>query len=174
MDGKVTDMTHLGIKHRLRIKQFLTSTGVSLWALGFAGTAVQAQDSNFGTFTLNAKTLASVVNGATGGSTSLPAITTNSDRNDNQCLGFGDPKPDHIMKLTRKVDRLKLQVDSGGKDTTLVIMGPDGDFRCADDFGGGKDAGMDDLDWKSGTYQVWVGSVVPGARRDYRLTVQGF
>lgn len=133
-----------------------------------------AQDSNFGTLNLNPKNLSAVANGKTGGSTSLPAITSNTDRNENQCIGFGDPKPDHILKLTRKFDRLRLQVDSGGRDTTLIIKGPDGDFRCADDFAGSKDAGLEDSDWQPGEYQVWVGTVIQGQRRDYRLVVQGF
>jgi hypothetical protein len=143
-------------------------------ALGLTATGTAAVDeSNFGVFTLNPQTKASMVNGSTGGSTSLPAIVANSDRNDNQCLGFGDPKPDHIMQLNRKVNRLKFQVDSGGKDTTLVIVGPDGTVHCADDFGSGKDAGLDDSDWKQGDYKIWIGSVAPGARYKYRLLVEG-
>jgi hypothetical protein len=170
-------MTHQGIKHRLTnnpiklINPVLTAS-FSLLALVMGGSVAIAQDANFGNFTLNPQTLSSTVNGSTGGNTSLPAVTTNTDRNENQCLGFGDPKPDHIMNLTRAVDRLKIQVDSGGKDTTLIIMGPDGDFRCADDFGSGKDAGLEDSDWKAGPYKVWVGSVIPGARHNYRLTVK--
>jgi hypothetical protein len=142
-------------------------------AMGLTATSTAAVDeSNFGVFTLNAQTKGSMVNGSTGGSTSLPAIITNSDRNDNQCLGFGDPKPDHIMQLSRKVDRLKLEVDSGGKDTTLIIVGPDGGVHCADDFGSGKDAGLEEADWKPGDYKIWVGSVSPSARHKYRLRVQ--
>jgi hypothetical protein len=142
-------------------------------ALGLTATSTAALDeSNFGAFTLNAQTKGNMVNGSTGGSTSLPAIVANSDRNDNQCLGFGDPKPDHIMQLSRKVDRLKLEVNSGGKDTTLIIVGPDGAVHCADDFGSGKDAGLEETDWKPGDYKIWVGSVVPSARYKYRLQVQ--
>jgi hypothetical protein len=170
---KGNDMTRLGMNHR-------TAT-IRRWSLGVltllvwgSGMSAQAQESNFGSFTLNPKTLSHVTNGSTGGTTSLPAVTANTDRNDNQCLGFGDPKPDHVMKLTRRLDRLKLQVDSGGRDTTLIIMGPNGEWRCTDDFGNGKDAGIDDGDWQPGNYKVWIGSVTPGKRWDYRLVVQGF
>ncbi len=39
------------------------------------------------------------VSGFTGGSISLPAVTTVRDRHNELCLGFGDPTPDHIMEL---------------------------------------------------------------------------
>jgi hypothetical protein len=130
-----------------------------------------AQDANFGSFTLNPKTRVSIVDGNTGGSTSLPAVTANNDEAENQCIGFGDPKPDHVMKLGQKFDKLKVTVNSNGGDTTLIIKGPDGSFRCADDFNG-KDAGLEIEGWKAGSYMVWVGSMKPNARRNYQLTVQ--
>jgi hypothetical protein len=131
-----------------------------------------AQDSNFGSFGLNPKTRGAVVEGTTGGSTSLSAITANLDRNDNQCFGFGDPKPDHILSLDKPIDRLKFLINSRGKDTTLVIQAPDESFICADDFGNGKDAGIEATTWKAGKYKIWVGSVTPGKRYTYQLTVQ--
>jgi hypothetical protein len=132
-----------------------------------------AQESNFGSFSLNPKTRGAIVDGATGGSTSLSAVTSNLDRNENQCFGFGDPRPDHILSLGKAVDRLKIQVDSGGQDTTIVIQAPDGSFICADDFGTSKDAGMESLtSWQAGKYQVWIGTVAPSRRYNYKLTVQ--
>jgi hypothetical protein len=172
-------MKIFGTSHQWRPKWRSTWRPVGLvllgsMAMGLTATSTWAVDeSNFGVFKLNPQTKASMVNGSTGGSTSLPAIVANSDRNDNQCFGFGDPKPDHIMQLNRKADRLKFQVDSGGKDTTLVIVGPDGTVRCADDFGSGKDAGLEDSDWQPGDYKIWIGSVAPSARYKYRLLVEG-
>jgi hypothetical protein len=131
-----------------------------------------AQESNFGSFSLNPKTRGATVDGTTGGSTSLSAITSNLDRDENQCFGFGDPKPDHILILDKPLDRLKLWVDSRGQDTTLVIQAPDGSFLCADDFGNSKDAGMDSPTWKPGKYKFWVGTVTPGRRHNYQLNVQ--
>ncbi|WP_421656615.1 hypothetical protein [Leptothermofonsia sp. ETS-13] len=52
-----------------------------------------AQSANFGTLTLSPEKAVGVVSGTTGGSTSLPAIVSNSDRHNNSCLGFGDPTP---------------------------------------------------------------------------------
>jgi hypothetical protein len=144
---------------------------VALSLLGPAASA-NAQDSNFGSFSLNAKTNGATVEGTTGGSTSLSAITSNLDRDDNQCFGFGDPKPDHILTLNKSLDRLKLWVDSRGQDTTLVIQAPDGSFLCADDFGNGKDAGLESSTWKPGKYKFWIGTVTPGRRHNYQLNVQ--
>ncbi len=144
---------------------------VSLGLLGPMPSAM-AQESNFGSFSLNPKTRGAVVDGSTGGSTSLSAITTNLDRNDNQCFGFGDPRPDHILSLEKPVDRLKLLVNSRGTDTTLVIQAPDGSFLCADDFGNGKDAGLESPTWQPGKYKLWIGTVRPGQRQAYQLTVQ--
>jgi hypothetical protein len=137
------------------------------------GQGAIAQESNFGSFSLNPKTRGAIVDGATGGSTSLSAVTSNLDRDDNQCFGFGDPRPDHILSLEKAVDRLKVLVDSRGQDTTIVIQAPDGSFICADDFGNSKDAGLDRLTpWSAGKYKFWIGTVTPGRRYNYKLTVQ--
>jgi hypothetical protein len=149
-------------------------TLVSIVVLSLCGNSASAiaQDSNFGNFSLDPKTRGAVVEGTTGGSTSLSAITTNLDRDENQCFGFGDPKPDHILTLTQSIDRLKVLVDSRGSDTTLVIQAPDGSFTCADDFGNGKDAGIEATQWKPGKYKFWIGTVIPNQRHNYQLTVQ--
>lgn len=145
---------------------------IALISLGGPIPGAIAQESNFGNFSLNPKTRGATVDGTTGGSTSLSAITSNLDRNENQCFGFGDPKPDHILTLTKAVDRLKLWVDSRGQDTTLVIQSPDGSFLCADDFGNSKDAGLESSTWQPGKYPIWVGTVTPGRRHKYQLSVQ--
>jgi hypothetical protein len=132
-----------------------------------------AQGSNYGTFTLDGQKPSIVVNGVTGGSTSLPAITANSDRWGNPCLGFADPQPDHIMQLDQPFNQLTLRVNSNDSDTTLVIVDPDGDVRCNDDAPDTKDAGLSAADWPAGTYQIWVGGMVPGVRHNYRLMLQG-
>lgn len=113
-----------------------------------------------------------VVSGYTSGSASLPAIVANSDRLGNKCLGFADTAPDYIMVLQKDFARLRLQIDSGGKDTTLAVKGPNGVVRCGDDTGKNKDASIDDSDWKAGDYSIWVGTIEPGPRLDYKLSVQ--
>jgi hypothetical protein len=147
---------------------------MSVVLAGLATLPVVAQEpeSNYGQFTLDAQKRA-VVTGMTGGSTSLPAITANSDRWGHPCLGFADPQPDHVMQLDQPVQQLTLQVNSNDNETTLVIVGPNGDVRCNDDAAPGtKDAGFSAADWPAGIYQIWVGGMVPGARHNYRLLIQ--
>ncbi len=83
------------------------------------------QVANFGTLSLSKgfKSAVGVPSGQTGGSFSLPSLA-NRDRNNNLCLGFAEQKPDYIMDLKDDFDHLKIQVDSSGKDTTLMIQGP--------------------------------------------------
>lgn len=140
-------------------------------AVSLSAVSVVAQ-SGFGTLTLGAEKTSGVLNGSTGGTTSLPAIVSNSDRNNNKCLGFGDPTPDHILVLQKDVPRLRLRVDSGGADTTLVVQGPNGTIRCGDDSSTSKDASITDTDWQAGNHKIWVGTATPGVRRDYTLTVR--
>ncbi len=131
-----------------------------------------AQSANFGTITLNPEKTVWVLNGTTGGSTSLPAIVGDRDRHNNNCLGFGDPTPDHILVLQQSFPKLSLRVNSGGLDTTLVVQGPNGVVRCGDDTGSKKDASITDTDWSAGSYKVWVGTINSGVKRDYTLTVR--
>lgn len=145
------------------------------WLAGLAvliATPALGQAANFGSLTLNTEKTAGALNGTTGGSTSLPAIVSNSDRHNNACLGFGDPTPDHILVLQQPFSKLALRVNSGGHDTTLVVQGADGVVRCGDDAGSKKDAGITDTDWAAGSYKVWVGTTEPGVRYDYKLTVR--
>lgn len=142
---------------------------VSLAVLGALPALGQA---NFGSLTLSAEKQSGTLMGSTGGSTSLPAIVSNRDRNHTKCLGFGDPTPDHILILQQNIPSLRLRVNSGGGDTTLVVQGPQGSVRCGNDSKAGKDASLTDTDWQAGTYKVWVGSAKPGVRRDYTLYVR--
>lgn len=137
-------------------------------------TPVIAETPNFGTFSLSPgfEPAKGTVTGFTGGSYSLSAIS-NRDRDKNACIGFADPKPDHIMVLEKNFDKLTITVNSGGSDTTLLIQGPDENtIRCGDDTGKNKDASIVDKGWKKGLYHVWVGTFNPGVKRNYTLTVQ--
>ena len=146
------------------------------WLVALAvsgGMPALGETANFGTLTLGADKPAGVLNGSTGGSTSLPAIVSNRDRENKKCLGFGDPTPDHILILQQNFSGLKLRVNSGGSDTTLVVQGPNGVVRCGDDISlANKDASISDTDWPAGSYKIWVGSTLPNTRRDYTLYVR--
>jgi len=135
--------------------------------------ATLAQTANFGALTLGAGKVSGALSGSTGGGASLPAIVSNRDRHNNQCLGFGSPTPDHILILQQDMATLRLKLDSGGSDTTLVVRGSDGSIRCGDDTSPtNKDASIIDTDWKAATYEIWVGSTSPGLRRDYTLYIR--
>lgn len=143
-------------------------------AIAVMGTAPawSGEAANFGTLTLGADKTSGTLNGSTGGSASLPAIVSNTDRHSHKCLGFGDSKPDHILSLKQSFPNLQLRVNSNGGDTTLVIQGPGG-VRCGDDTSSkNKDASLTDTDWQPGDYKVWVGSTTPGDRRNYTLSVR--
>jgi hypothetical protein len=136
-------------------------------------TPVLAQTGNFGqlTLALGFKKGQAVVTGHTGGAYSLSSIA-NKDYQNNPCIGFGDPNPDHIMVLENDFSNLTLSVASGGNDTTLVVRGPDGIVRCGDDTGSKKDASIESENWPQGTYEVWIGSFEAGKSWNYRLVAQ--
>lgn len=101
------------------------------------------------------------VTGNTGGNYDLASNLSPRDYQGNICMGFGSQLPDHILELTEDMAELTLSVHSGGKDTTLVIQGPDSakQFRCGDNGASGEDAAIHDTDWKAGVYKIWVGSM---------------
>ncbi|MEG3898444.1 MULTISPECIES: hypothetical protein [unclassified Microcoleus] len=139
-----------------------------------AALPVLAETANFGTLTLSRGFGAptAVLRGSTGGSYSLSAIA-NADRQKNKCLGFATPTPDHIIVLQQSFSKLAIQVNSGGNDTTLLVQGPNGNtVRCGDDTGQNKDAGIVDSDWQAGSYRIWVGTLEPGVKSGYTISVQ--
>ncbi|MTJ10382.1 MULTISPECIES: hypothetical protein [unclassified Anabaena] len=137
-------------------------------------TSVLAETANFGSLKLSPGFAASqgTTSGYTGGAYSLSAIS-NRDLDKNLCIGFADPNPDHILVLEKDFDNLKILVNSGGNDTTLLIKGPDDQtIRCGDDTGRSKDASVSNKKWRQGTYHIWVGMFDQGVKRNYVLTVQ--
>jgi hypothetical protein len=151
----------------------LNSRGFLALMTALIATPVLAQTPNFGSLTLapNFSPEKATVNGTTAGSFSLTSLK-NKDIHNRPCIGYGSSNPDHVIVLQKGFSHLRLQVNSRGKDTTLVVEGPDGNFRCGDDSSGSKDASIDDSNWKAGRYLVWVGSIESGPRYDYTLSVQ--
>ncbi|MER3434152.1 MAG: hypothetical protein C4288_12170 [Leptolyngbya sp. ERB_1_1] len=133
-------------------------------------TIVQAE--TFKTLTLDKQTTSGTMTGATGGATSLPAVVSNRDRQNQKCIGFGDPAPYHMLVLKQPFSSLTMTVNSGGGDTTLLVSGPGG-VRCAVAGESGTDAALQQGDWQPGTYQIWVGTMTPNTNLNYRLTVKG-
>lgn len=132
-----------------------------------------AQKANFGNLTIapGFPVGTARVAGSTGGSYSLPSIA-NSDRNKKPCIGFASQTPDHILVLEKDFSNLTIQINSRGKDTTLLIKGPNNTIYCGDDTGLRKDASVEATNLKAGTYEIWVGSLEAGQRWNYILTVR--
>lgn len=153
--------------------QRLYGKGVIALLAAFSATPVFAQTANFANLTIAPGFAAgsAQVAGSTGGSYSLPSIA-NSDLHKKPCIGFASQTPDHILVLEKDFSNLTIQINSRGRDTTLLIKGPNNTIYCGDDTGLRKDASIEATNLKAGTYEVWVGSLEAGQRWNYILTVR--
>jgi len=153
--------------------QRLYGKGVIALIAALSATPVLAQSANFSSLTIAPGFPAgsAQIAGRTGGSYSLPSIA-NSDRNKRPCIGFASETPDHILVLEKDFPNLTLQINSRGRDTTLIIKGPDNTIYCGDDTGLRKDASIEATNLKAGRYEIWVGSIEVGQPWNYILTVR--
>jgi len=131
-----------------------------------------AQAANFDSITLGASTPRAQAEGFTAGFFPLSNVAMR-DSQGRVCAGFADTNPDHLLILDQDLDTLTLQVNSGGNDTTLLVIGPDNrTIRCGEDTSRrNPDARIQDRNWPAGTYQVWVGAHNQGQRHNYTLIV---
>lgn len=133
--------------------------GISVFALSLGVAAVSAQDvtksATYGEVRLSAGFTPDPyrVSVTAGGSidayqdTPLPA----------ECVGKVAEAPD--FKVTYEAGRLPLVFRTlSSEDTTLIINGPDGKWRCDDDSYGDGDAEVRFEKPRSGTYDVWIGT----------------
>jgi hypothetical protein len=151
----------------------LYGRGIIALVAALSATPVLSQAANFNNLALSPgfPQGAGVVGGHTGGTYSLPSLA-NRDRNNRPCFGYASETPDHIMVLQRDFTKLSVQVNSGGKDTTVVIKGPGNFMLCGDDTGSSKDASVEASNWKAGEYKIWVGSVDASKQWNYTLSVR--
>jgi hypothetical protein len=151
-----------------------TSIIIVLISLPIFPAKLIAQNNNFNNFNLalDFNQAAAIVMGYTGGSYSLASIA-NQDIHGNPCMGYGDPEPDHLMILENDFPQLKLQVNSGGQDTTLIIQDVNNEMIfCSFGQEDVKDALIKEINWKAGKYNIWVGSIKPNQRSSYTLSVE--
>lgn len=73
------------------------------------------------------------------------------------CVGMISAAPDVRLNYSAGGYELFLNVASD-YDTTLVVNGPDGQWYCDDDSGGGLTPGLAFYPAMSGQYDIWIGS----------------
>lgn len=71
------------------------------------------------------------------------------------CRGNVSARPDHELVLSAAMPRLRVLVKSE-RDTTLVVQGPDGQYRCVDDAEGLNP--IVEGPYAAGTHRIWVGT----------------
>lgn len=95
--------------------------------------------------------------GAAGGPTDASTLNP-------MCRGFIPASPQHTLALQSAFANLRVIVNST-TDTSLVIRGPDGSYRCNDDAEGLNP--IVEGAWNPGAYQVFVGTFAPGNSANY-------
>lgn len=79
------------------------------------------------------------------------------------CKGWVTRRPDAIVRLSGRSQRLRFFVSAeGNADTTLIVNHPNGSWRCNDDSWGGLHPTVDIRNAAPGQYDVWVGSYHQG------------
>ncbi len=101
-----------------------------------------------------------------GGTINVTALGHGGD-----CQGFATAQPDFNFTLTGVSQFLRVFVDAGNEDTTLVINKPDGSWACNDDANGGRNPVVDFSGAPRGLYNVWVGSYQTGTRARGTLNI---
>ncbi len=87
------------------------------------------------------------------------------------CTGFATAQPDFNFTLTGTSAFLRLFVEAGNEDTTLIINKADGSWACNDDSNGGRNPMVDLRGAGPGLYNVWIGSYQSGTRARGTLNV---
>ncbi|MGF1541079.1 MAG: hypothetical protein ACFCU5_11615 [Pleurocapsa sp.] len=100
---------------------------------------------------------AEIVRGQSGGSV------------DSKGCGFIANTPNHTMKLSQRIDYMRLTVDTAGGQPTLLVLGPHpGDSFCVlgDEVSGLKPeiSGV----WEAGQYQIYIGDRIG---QNYQFTL---
>ncbi len=91
-----------------------------------------------------------------------------ASRIDASCEGWIAEQPDVVLDAPRPFAELTVMVASR-EDTTLVIVGPEGRPRCADDEAGSHPLIRADL--AAGRHRVWVGTRSRGVEAPFVLAV---
>lgn len=85
------------------------------------------------------------------------------------CLGWVRRAPNHRLITKGHHERLRIFVNGGDRDTTLVVRKPDGTFLCSDDVDGRHP--LVEFPTTPGLHEVWVGTYDRRASSPYVLGV---
>jgi len=83
------------------------------------------------------------------------------------CRGWVAQNPDHLFIAQTAFSNLRILVNGGAGDTTLVVQKPDGSYVCNDDAEGRNPIVTGSF--TPGTYKVWVGSYEQGENTAYTI-----
>jgi hypothetical protein len=144
----------------------LAASATAILAIPAAAQNVNGRP-NFGTVTLRS--------GFTPDPRVVPVVSggnIDASRIRGDCRGFISANPDvRLVFNTRANLPLIISVDSSS-DTTLVVNGPDGRFRCDDDGGvNGLNPSIRFQRPQSGRYEIWVGSYRSGENSRARVHI---
>ena len=88
---------------------------------------------------------------------------------DSQDCGFIGEKPHHIIKVTERIDYMRVTLLANGGEPTLLVDGPDGRFCVLADTltdGNPEISGV----WLPGTYSIHIGDRT-GGRHQFTLEI---
>lgn len=102
-----------------------------------------------------------VVAGSAGGPVEASQI-------DPSCRGWVTPQPGHVLMSQTGFRNLRLVVNSGSLDTTLVVMLPNGQIICNDD-GGSSMNPLLSVSSPPGPIRIWVGTYSSGRTGAYNI-----
>ncbi len=85
------------------------------------------------------------------------------------CVGWVSQTPDHILMVGGTFPLLRIMVNAGSNDTTLVVQRPDGQYVCNDDTEATNPVVA--ASFGPGAHRIWVGSYSQGLTAPYRLGV---
>lgn len=90
---------------------------------------------------------------------------------DDRCDGWIAQHPDAQLEVVRPFAELAIMVASEA-DTTLMVIGPDGEAHCSDDAEGHDPLLRATLD--AGVHRIWVGTTEPHESARYVLSFSEF
>ncbi len=87
---------------------------------------------------------------------------------DPSCLGWISSTPNHILVTSSNFNFLRV-ASVAGEDTTMVMYGSDGTYRCIDDVDGLNP--VIEGPFPAGTYSIWIGTYGQTTGAQYTLTL---